>query len=105
MVPSSTEGDVAAANVVAQSKTDSEARIKASISLLGKSGEQPAWISPELLESTQRLLATNCPSACSEEDAIQTLIAFGALLDATKLLDLEVADEELHGTGESQQAD
>lgn len=103
MVPSSTEGDVAAANSVAQSKANSEARIEASIDSQGETGERPAWINPELLKSTQRLLATNCPSACSEEDAIQTLVAFEALLDATKLLSLEVVDEEVHGIGKSQQ--
>lgn len=103
MVPSSTEGDVAAANSVAQSKANSEARIEASIESQGETGERPSWITPELLESTQRLLATKCPSALSEDDIIQTLMAIGTLLDATQLLSLEVVDEEVHGIGKSQQ--
>lgn len=104
MFPSFTDSDVAAANDVARSRAKLETPDRTDLGTREEVDDRPSWITPELLESTQRLLATNCPSALFEDDVIQTLMAVGTLLDATKLLALEVSNEEVHGVGTSQQS-
>lgn len=98
-----TDCDVAAANDVARSRVKLKTPDRTALGAREEVDSRPSWITPELLESTERLLATNSPSAMSEDDIIQTLMAIGTLLDATQLLALEVVDEEVHGIGKSQQ--